>query len=47
LVLARALPEAMPEDDGRRGHPLALVEAMMRGHGLAGYAAQVAEKTTS
>jgi lysine-N-methylase len=39
LILARALPDALPEGDPARAHPLALVEAMMRGHGLAVYAA--------
>jgi lysine-N-methylase len=38
LLLARALPASLPEGDPARPHPLALVEAMMRGHGLAGYA---------
>ncbi|MFT3772828.1 MAG: YkgJ family cysteine cluster protein [Minicystis sp.] len=38
LLLSRALPDALPEGDPARPHPLALVEAMMRGHGLAAYA---------
>jgi lysine-N-methylase len=38
LLLARALPEALPAGDPARLHPLALVEAMMRGHGLSAYA---------
>lgn len=42
LLVARALPlvfSADPdESDGRQEYPLAIVEAMLRGHGLAGYA---------
>ena len=38
IVLSRALPEALPEGDPARPWPLALVEAMMRGHGLSAYA---------
>jgi lysine-N-methylase len=41
LVLSRALPAAVPASDAARAHPLALVEAMMRGHGLGAYAAEV------
>jgi lysine-N-methylase len=42
FALARALPEAMPGDDAARRHPLAVVEAMMRGHGLGAYVERVA-----
>ncbi|APR75792.1 Hypothetical protein A7982_01138 [Minicystis rosea] len=38
ILLARALPAALPEGDPASSHPLALVEAMMRGHGLSAYA---------
>lgn len=38
LLLSRALPAALPEGEPARPWPLALVEAMMRGHGLAAYA---------
>jgi lysine-N-methylase len=41
LILGRALPGALPPDEPARAHPLALVEAMMRGHGLGAYAAEV------
>jgi lysine-N-methylase len=40
-LLSRALPEALPVDEAARAHPVALVEAMMRGHGLGAYAAAV------
>ena len=42
ILLSRALVEALPEGDPARPHPLALVEAMMRGHGLSAYARVVA-----
>jgi lysine-N-methylase len=44
LLVARSLPSVMTTDepDGALAHPLALVEAVIRGHGLAGYAAEVA-----
>jgi lysine-N-methylase len=44
LLVARALPSVMATDEHDRAlaHPLALVEAVIRGHGLAGYAADVA-----
>jgi lysine-N-methylase len=43
IVVARALPFVADEDDEDPAllHPLALVEAMMRGHGLAAYARDV------
>jgi lysine-N-methylase len=41
LLLARVLGEAMPADDPGRAHPIALVEAMMRGHGLGAYVGSV------
>jgi lysine-N-methylase len=42
FVVARALPEAMPGDDSARAHPLVVVEAMMRAHGLGAYVEGVA-----
>lgn len=42
VLLSRALPPALPDAEPTRAHPLALVEALMRGHGLAAYAAAVA-----
>jgi lysine-N-methylase len=43
IVLARALPFVADEDDDdpALAHPLALVEAMIRGHGLSAYARDV------
>ncbi len=41
FVLARALPGSIPAGEPWRVHPLALVEAVMRGHGLGAYAAEV------
>jgi lysine-N-methylase len=41
FLLARALPGSIPAREPWRAHPLALVEAVMRGHGLAAYAADV------
>ena len=35
LLLARVLPASLPEGDPAYMHPIALVEAMMRGHGVA------------
>lgn len=53
LLVARAMgmglaalagePDVEPRDDPASEHPLALVEAAMRGHGLAAYAADVAQ----
>jgi len=41
IVLARALPGSIPAREPWRAHPLALVEAVMRGHGLGAYASDV------
>jgi lysine-N-methylase len=41
LLLARALGDGMPADDPGHAHPIALVEAMMRGHGLGAYVGSV------
>lgn len=41
LVIARALPRFLPDDDPSRAIPITLVEAMMRGHGLRAYAMNV------
>ncbi|MEO7329637.1 MAG: YkgJ family cysteine cluster protein [Minicystis sp.] len=38
LLVARALPPALGTDDRAFDHPLALLEAMLRGHGLSVYA---------
>lgn len=40
VLLARVLPASLPEGDPARAHPIALVEAMMRAHGLASYATE-------
>lgn len=41
ILLSRALPGALPEGEAARSHPLALVEAMMRGQGVGAYALSV------
>ena len=38
-LLARALAEVLPVEEPARAHPIALVEAMMRAHGLGAYVA--------
>lgn len=42
LLVARLLPAAIPADDPAHAHPIALVESMMRGHGMKAYARDVA-----
>jgi lysine-N-methylase len=41
FLLARALLGSIPGREPWRAHPLALVEAVMRGHWLSGYASDV------